>query len=116
MTNHAMKLAVPFLIWILVGFTSALPYEEEIKEWHRKRIESLKKEDGWLNLAGLYWLEEGENTFGSDTKNAIVFPADRSEGFLGKLILQDGKVRLEANEGASIFAGDQPVKQLDLFH
>jgi Tfp pilus assembly protein PilP len=25
-------------------------YADEIRQWHQERIESLKKEDGWLNL------------------------------------------------------------------
>ena len=35
-------------------------YEAEVKQWQQKRIEGLKREDGWLNLAGLFWLKEGE--------------------------------------------------------
>ncbi len=33
-------------------------YLNEINQWHQKRIENLKKENGWLNLVGLYWLKE----------------------------------------------------------
>jgi hypothetical protein len=29
-------------------------YEAEVKQWQQKRIEGLKREDGWLNLAGLF--------------------------------------------------------------
>jgi uncharacterized protein (DUF1684 family) len=49
-------------------------YEAEVKQWQQKRIEGLKREDGWLNLAGLFWLKEGENTIGGSDKNAINFP------------------------------------------
>ena len=38
-------------------------YVAEIKKWQADRMERLKSREGWLNLAGLYWLEEGENTF-----------------------------------------------------
>ena len=41
-------------------------YINQIKQWHQKRIENLKKENGWLNLAGLFWLKNGENTFGTN--------------------------------------------------
>ena len=40
-------------------------YIQSIEQWHADRIASLKKDDGWLSLAGLYWLKEGANTFGS---------------------------------------------------
>lgn len=49
-------------------------YQEEIRDWQEERLSNLKSPEGWLNLAGLFWLEEGLNTFGSDSSNAIVFP------------------------------------------
>src|ERR1700744_2786681 len=49
-------------------------YVKEIETWHAKRINELKAPDGWLNLAGLYWLQEGRNDFGSGVENTIVFP------------------------------------------
>ena len=42
-------------------------YLNEVNGWHAKRVANLKKENGWLNLVGLHWLKEGENSFGSDT-------------------------------------------------
>jgi len=35
-------------------------YIAEIEQWHQKRIERLKDENGWLTLVGLHWLKEGE--------------------------------------------------------
>jgi|WetSurSiteA1Bulk_404760.scaffolds.fasta_scaffold00373_6 uncharacterized protein len=55
--------------------TDPVAYKAEIEAWKANRISNLKAKDGWLNLAGLYWLHEGLNTFGSDTSNTIVFPA-----------------------------------------
>ncbi len=49
-------------------------YQTEINQWHKKRIECLKSEERWLNLAGLFWLKEGENTSGSDEKTTSFFP------------------------------------------
>jgi uncharacterized protein (DUF1684 family) len=48
-------------------------HKKQVEEWHQKRIDNLKEEDGWLNLEGLFWLHQGVNTFGSDTLNLIVF-------------------------------------------
>ena len=41
-------------------------YAKEIDAWHQERWASLKSEDGWLTLVGLFWLKEGENKLGSD--------------------------------------------------
>jgi uncharacterized protein (DUF1684 family) len=50
-------------------------YVEEIDTWHGEREDRLRSETGWLTLVGLHPLEEGEQTFGSDSSNVIVFPA-----------------------------------------
>jgi len=108
-------------IWTLVlpltllAFTIDTSYEEEIKQWHQRREADLKKEEGWLNLAGLFWLNEGENTFGGSDKNAIVFPAEHSDANLGKIILKNGTVTVETLPGAPVFAGDAPVQKLQIF-
>ena len=90
-------------------------YTEEIKNWHQKREESLKKEEGWLNLAGLYWLKPGNNTFGSDSGNNIVFPKGKSVPYLGKFILENGDVWLETSADAEVWQGDQRVEKLKIF-
>ena len=115
MKKNFRVLAILLFGVILFAFKADEAYENEIKDWHKKRVEGLKAENGWLNLAGLLWLEEGENTFGGDIENDINFPKDRSKASLGKFILKDGKVTVVANENADIFQDDQPVKELEIF-
>ena len=75
-----MKLVVFFAAsFILCGVASAadkssvdLPYQQSFDKWKRDLVDDLKQE--WLPLAGLFWLKPGENTFGADPKNAVVFP------------------------------------------
>ncbi len=54
---------------------AAQDYQQELNTWYQKRAQSLIAENGWLNLAGLYWLEPGRNSFGSGNKVKIKFPA-----------------------------------------
>ncbi|MDU0808661.1 DUF1684 domain-containing protein [Aquirufa regiilacus] len=82
---------VIFLLLLSFGM-QAQNHVEEVKAFRAARINSLKSETGWLNLAGLFWLKEGKNTFGGDEKNDFVFPSDHSDPFLGELLLKDGKV------------------------
>ena len=73
-----------------------------------------RAERGWLNLAGLYWLGEGENSFGSDPGNDIIFP-QKADAFCGSLMLSEqGKVTLKVKEGVRITIGDTPVTTLTL--
>jgi uncharacterized protein (DUF1684 family) len=88
-------------------------YLKSVEDWKHSRLERLKGKSGWLNLAGLYWLKEGENRFGSDSDNDIVFP-EKADPFCGSLILEEGKVTLQVNQGVEILNGNIPVKEMDL--
>ena len=76
------------LIFTLLVFTARS--QEDYTDFYAKREASLKSENGWLNLAGLFWLKEGENTIGGAESNDFVFP--RAEASLGKVILQNNQV------------------------
>lgn len=92
----------------------ASKHRSEIEKWQSDRAASLRKEDGWLTLVGLIWLNEGENKFGSDPKNAVVLPRDKAPAIAGSLVLEQGKVRLAARRGVQITADGKPAEALDL--
>ena len=50
-------------------------YRREIEQWRKAAEDRLKSDTGWLTVAGLFWLEEGKNSFGSAPGNKIVLPA-----------------------------------------
>jgi uncharacterized protein len=85
-------------------------YTAAHEAWQESRLERLKSERGWLNLAGLFWLVEGENSFGSDPSNTIVFPQDFPLNG-GSLLLSDSTVTLTADTAAEIRAGGEKVTQ-----
>lgn len=93
------RLCVGVVSLLLCGFVTLL--EDEYDTWHKRRIEELKSEEGWLNLAGLFWLKEGDNDFGSNTANAIVFPTKAPQK-MGTLLLRNGKVSLKNHQGVDI--------------
>lgn len=76
-------------------------YVAEIDEWHSNRIERLKDEDGWLNLVGLFWLEEGENKFGSAKDNDVIFPDGPL--YVGTITLQNETIKLKVDEDIETF-------------
>ena len=88
-------------------------YIKEIQKWHEQRLEELKAEDSYLNLAGLFWLEEGENAFGSDKKNKIVFP--KGDAFLGKFSLNKGEVSVQIAPNAKVNVENKSVSTLKIF-
>lgn len=92
------------------------PYAKSVKEFHKKRIERLKNPNGWLSLVGLYWLKEGENSFGTDLSNDIVFPESSSPGNIGKFILTDSIVAVEIREGINVLNNNSFVTRQTLLN
>ena len=92
----------------------ASAHKNEIEKWQQNRLASLTKDDGWLTLVGLFWLNEGENKFGSAAKNPVVLPMDKAPAVAGSLWLEKGRVRLAARPGVEITADSKPVAALDL--
>ncbi|HRG57622.1 MAG TPA: DUF1684 domain-containing protein [Bacteroidia bacterium] len=74
--------------------TNDANYISQLELWHQNRENNLKKETGWLTVSGLFWLEEGENTFGSAKENKIVFPEGKADLKIGSFILLNDEVRL----------------------
>lgn len=89
-------------------------YAKEIDQWRAQRWASLKKEDGYLTLIGLFWLKEGENKFGSDAANDIVLPQAKFGAHSGVLVLKDGVVRIETLLKTGFTVDGKPVSSLEL--
>ncbi len=106
--------------WMLVATIPATPeplqddsYQESIETWRRDRLARLTSEDGWLTLAGLFWLKEGESRFGSDPSNDLVFP-DKAPARAGRFLLEDGEVTVEIEGGVGVHHNGQPVRRMQL--
>ncbi|MDX5438303.1 MAG: DUF1684 domain-containing protein [Pontibacter sp.] len=91
-------------------------YVASINQWHTTRVENLQKEDSWLALAGLYWLEQGSNSFGSAEGNKVVFPAEKIAGQAGSFVLEGGMVKLQVSKDADISVNGRPVKQEEVVY
>jgi uncharacterized protein (DUF1684 family) len=76
-----------------VALLAAASYQSEIADWRRQREENLKRDGGWLTVAGLFWLHEGSNSFGRDPGNEIVLPDGPARA--GAFELHNGKVTVK---------------------
>jgi uncharacterized protein (DUF1684 family) len=86
-------------------------YEKQIQAWHQQRNARLNQPNGWLTLAGLFWLEEGENRFGSDEKNHLLFPGKLVPPYMGSLYLEGESVSISVAEGIPIFLGNSLIAE-----
>ena len=90
-------------------------FKEDVAQWDAKRIASLKSANGWVNLAGLFWLAPGENKFGAASDNEIVFNDPRFPGHLGMFVLNDKEVIWKTAAGNDVYNKQQKVDQISIF-
>jgi hypothetical protein len=83
-------------------------YQQTIIEWRAERNKSIRKENGWLSLTGLFWLKLGKNQFGSDSKCEIQLP-ERLPANIGYFEYNGIAVSLRTNVGQKINVNDKPV-------
>jgi uncharacterized protein (DUF1684 family) len=86
-------------------------YEADNVQWRAERLERLRGPTGYLNLAGLYWLEEGAVAIGSSESNDIVFPATAA-AHVGDLEVTAEGVLLSVAEGVEVYSGDEKVSTI----
>ncbi len=84
-------------------------YRVEIERWREKRLTTLKADDGWLTVSGLFWLKPGETKIGSDPSNDILLPA-RTPDSLGTLELADGRALFHPEPGARVTRNGTPFE------
>lgn len=77
-------------------------YAAEFERWHQERLYDLTHPTGWMRLAGLYWLEEGTQTFGSGPEVAFQFP-DMDSGPFGEFTMKDDSVFLSIYSESDLF-------------
>lgn len=80
------------------GFAQEASWLKETAAWREAHKAELLKPDGWLSLAGLEWLQPGDNSIGSAPDNKIRLAAG-SPAYLAVLHLDGDTVTLNSHEG-----------------
>lgn len=82
-------------------------YQKNMLNFRQEKDDKIKANHlHWMNLVGLFWLEEGDNSFGSDESNKIAHPSF-PKSVCGKFILKNGEVKLQTEKGIN-FESDIP--------
>ena len=70
---------------------------KEVAEWRAKHEADYTRE--WVPLAGLFYLQPGENSAGSASTNGVKLPA-RAPASIGRFMYRDKHVTFEPRAGA----------------
>ncbi|MFL6276579.1 MAG: DUF1684 domain-containing protein [Blastocatellia bacterium] len=89
-------------------------YAAQAKQWRAERDTELKADDGWLTLAGLFWLKEGDNRIGSDPTGDILLPEGSAPARLGVITFHDGHATLRVTGDAQVTLNGKPVATVEL--
>ena len=75
---------------------------EALSKFRADRETTLKSDTGWLTVAGLHFLNQGDNRVGSDPSNDIVLDFPSVPRHLGVITLNGTNVRISAAQGQTI--------------
>ena len=89
-------------------------YVKSIEKWRSDEERDLKKEDGWLTLAGLFWLKDGVNTVGVGSDFDVRLTNNFKGGKFGEITFKDGMATLKVEEGVEAQGDDKNVTNIQL--
>src|SRR5579863_8535874 len=106
---------------LLLGAAPVLPAtpadeaeEQAVGAWRAQRLSSLTSDNGWLTLAGLFWLKQGANSFGRDPDNALQLSNAALAPHAGSFVVSGKEVRFEAASGSQVTHDGRAVSSLAL--
>src|SRR3954462_4257515 len=93
----------------LVAAQAQTDYTKEIEKWRGEREANLKKETGWLTVAGLFWLKEGINMVGAGENFDVRLTDNFKQGKFGEIEFKDGKAVLRVANGIEAQADEKNI-------
>jgi len=107
-------LAIVVAALLLSCDRKASDYTTSIETWRRERVQRLTADDGWLTVAGLYWLEEGDNRAGTESGSRILLPPGTAPPRMGVFRRAKDDVTFTADPSATVTSGGRPVTTIQM--
>src|SRR5215216_6476503 len=82
-----------------------------LNAFHAEREKILLADDGWFTVAGLHFLNPGENKFGSDPLNDIVLEYPDVPKQAGVITMNGSNVTIKAAAGQTLMYNGKPAKE-----
>src|SRR4029079_16219994 len=77
-------------------------YVKSVEDWRARAEKGLRRDNGWLTLAGRYVLKPGVNTFGTGKDNDVVFPEGLGPERMGTVTVEPGRVFVKLEPGLTM--------------
>jgi uncharacterized protein len=85
-----------------------------LAKFRAERETTLKADNNWLTVAGLHFLNAGDNRVGSDPGNDIVLDFPAVPKFVGVITMNGTNVRIRAAEGQTLTINDKTMSESEL--
>jgi uncharacterized protein len=108
--NNAF-VAVALALALPAAAAEATDWKKADAEWRQRAEQSLRKDNGWLTLAGRYPMKEGTNTFGTGAGNDIVFPKGLGPERMGTIEVEPGRVSVKLAPGVTMEQDGIPMTE-----
>jgi uncharacterized protein (DUF1684 family) len=103
------------MVSLAAGVAARQSYDRApLLKFRADRETALKADNGWLTVAGLHFLNQGENRVGSDPSNDIVLDFPSVPKHAGVITLNGTNARITAADGITLTINDKPVKESEL--
>jgi uncharacterized protein (DUF1684 family) len=97
--SFGVLLAAVLVALIAAPGQAQTDYVKEIEKWRGERETRLKRETGWLTVAGLFWLKEGINTVGAGEQFDVRLTDNFHHGKFGEIDFKNRAATLKVENG-----------------
>ena len=87
------------LLGVLTVAEARTDYVKAVEKWRSDEEADLKKETGWLTVAGLFWLKEGINTIGPGRDFDVRLTDNFKQKKFGEIDFKNGTATLKVENG-----------------
>jgi uncharacterized protein (DUF1684 family) len=109
------RIALLVLTLAATGVAAQTTYDEaSLKAFRAEREKILLADNGWFTVAGLHFLNPGDNTFGSDPLNDIVLEFADVPKHAGVITMDGRNVTIKAPAGQTLSYNGKPVAEAPL--
>jgi len=106
------------VLWVCAAWTSTTALSnkalQEDLDYRKDRATWMRSEKSPLALAGLFWLKEGKNTFGTHRSNDFVLPPGSAPGRAGYFELKGNTVSINTEAGTPLRLNGHQVDRQEL--
>jgi uncharacterized protein (DUF1684 family) len=99
---------------LLISARAQSDYVQQIEKWRADHEAELKAENGWLTVAGLFWLKDGANTIGAGSGFDVELTENFKTGKFGTIDFQNGRAVLKVENGVEALADGKQFSEIEL--